>query len=57
MSDKRPNRTTIQISQETLKLLRKSLRYNERNGRHYLETYNDLLCRMLNLKHKYKNSV
>jgi len=50
--DKRNNRTNIQISTEIRDALRMKLRYKKRNGKHYLETYDDLLCRWLNIKIK-----
>jgi len=48
--DKRPNRTNIQISTEIRDQLRMLLKYKEKNGKHYLETYDDLLGRWLNIK-------
>ena len=45
--DKRQNRTTIQIERKTLDLLRSNLGYKERNGKHFIETYDDLLMRLI----------
>jgi len=43
--DQKTNRTTIQISKEIRDELRKRLRYKKgENGKHFLETYDDLLC-------------
>jgi len=51
--DQRKNRTTIQISKETRDGLRNKLKYKKgKNGKHFLETYDDLLCRWLNIKIK-----
>ena len=41
------NRTTIQIESETLELLRSKLEYTKRNGKHFLETYDDLIQRLI----------
>jgi predicted metal-dependent hydrolase len=50
--DQRKNRTTIQISTEIRDALRNELGYKKINGKHYFETYDDLLIRMLNIKIK-----
>jgi len=50
--DKRKDRTTISISLETLEMLRSNLKYKERNGKHFTETYDDLLERLLNINNK-----
>jgi hypothetical protein len=45
--NKRENRTTIQIEKKTLDLLRSQLEYKERNEKHFIETYDDLLKRLI----------
>ena len=50
--DVRKNRTTIQISKEIRDQLRMLLKYKKRNGKHFLETYDDLLERLLNINNK-----
>ena len=51
--DQRKNRTTIQISKETRDGLRNKLKYKKgKNGKHFLETYDDLLERLLNINNK-----
>lgn len=52
--DQRKNRTTINISQETLNLLKDNLQYKKKDGKHFQETYDDLLMRLIK-KHKEKN--
>lgn len=50
--DKKENRTTIQISTEIRSQLNDLKTYKKINGKSYLETYDDLLIRLLNIKHK-----
>jgi hypothetical protein len=51
---KKTKRTTISISSEVLILLRNNLEYKERDGKHFIETYDDLLERLIerNKQHK-----
>jgi len=45
--DQRKNRTTITIGKKTLDLLRSKLGYKNRDGKHFIETYDDLLDRLI----------
>ena len=44
---KKTGRTTISISSEVLILLRNNLGFKKINGKHYIETYDDLLERLI----------
>ena len=54
MKERNKERTTINISPKTLKLLRKNLGYVLKDGKHYQETYEDLIKRLIEMDQKNK---